>query len=152
MPFLIDTNILLRLVEPSDPEYSIVRSAVDKLLSRGEQLCFAAQNLVEFWNVCTRPVDQNGFGLSNADTDARAMLIEAKFRLLPDSERVHAGWRRLVVEHSVAGVQVKDARLVASMLVHGVLNVLTLNDRDFKRYSAISAVHPRDVPTDRAIS
>jgi hypothetical protein len=31
------------------------------------------------------------------------------------------------------------------MLVHGVLQLLTLNDRDFGRYSGISVVHPRDV-------
>ena len=47
MSFLIDTNILLRLVEPSDPEYPIVRPAVEAILSRGEYLYYAAQNLVE---------------------------------------------------------------------------------------------------------
>jgi predicted nucleic acid-binding protein len=143
--FLADTNILLRLAEPSDPEYAIVRSAVEALAVRGEHLCYTAQNLVEFWNVCTRPIGKNGFGLSSAETDARAKIIEARFRLLPDSERVHVEWRRLVVEYAVAGAQVHDARLAASMLVHGVTNILTLNDRDFTRYSGISAVHPRAV-------
>lgn len=146
MPFLADTNILLRLVEPSDPEYPIVRGAVDALVARGEHLCYAAQNLVEFWNVCTRPIARNGFGLSSAETDARARIIEARFRLLADSERVHAEWRRLVVEYSVAGAQVHDARLAAFMLVHGVTSILTLNDRDFARYSGISPVHPAAVP------
>jgi hypothetical protein len=55
VPFLADTNILLRLLEPSDPEYNIVCGAVEVLAARGEHLCYAAQNLVEFWNVCTRP-------------------------------------------------------------------------------------------------
>ncbi len=96
MPFLADTNILLRLAEPSDPDYTIVRTAVEILFTRGEHLCYAAQNLVEFWNVCTRPIDKNGFGLSSADTDARANLIEARFPFLPDSERGHVEWRRLV--------------------------------------------------------
>ena len=145
MPFLTDTNILLRLLEPNDPEYALVRGAVDALLARGERLCFASQNLIEFWNVCTRPIPKNGFGLTIAETDERARLIESRFRLLPDNERVHAEWRRLVVSHSVAGVQVHDARLVAAMLVHGVADLLTLNDRDFSRYTGVRAVHPRDV-------
>ena len=42
MPFLADTNILLRLAAPSDPEYAIVRTAVDTLLARGERLCYTA--------------------------------------------------------------------------------------------------------------
>jgi predicted nucleic acid-binding protein len=72
-------------------------------------------------------------------------MVEGEFRLLPDTERVHAEWRRLVVKHSVSGVQVHDARLVAAMLAHGVPHLLTLNDRDFKRHSEITAVHPQDV-------
>jgi hypothetical protein len=31
------------------------------------------------------------------------------------------------------------------MLAHGVLQLLTLNNRDFARYPGISAFHPRDV-------
>lgn len=145
MPFLADTNILLRLAEPDDPDYAIVRGAVDTLADRGEELCYAAQNLVEFWNVCTRPVAQNGFGLSTAETDERAKIIEAELRFLPDGDRVHLEWRRLVVRYAVAGAKVHDARLVAAMLVHGVSNILTLNDRDFGRYSGISVVHPRAI-------
>jgi predicted nucleic acid-binding protein len=143
--FLTDTNILLRLTEPSDPDYALVRGAVDTLVVRGEGLYYAAQNLVEFWNVCTRPTVNNGLGLSSAETAARAEIIERSFRLLPDTERVHAEWRRLVVAYQVAGKQVHDTRLAACMLCHGVTNILTLNDRDFKRYSGISAVHPREI-------
>jgi hypothetical protein len=54
--------------------------------------------------------------LSIAETDSRAILIEATFTLLPDREQVHIEWRRLVVVHSVMGVQVHDARIVAAML------------------------------------
>ena len=104
MPFLTDTNILLRLLEPNDPEYALVRGAVDALVARAERLCFTSQNLIEFWSVCTRPIAKNGFGLTIAETDERARLIESRFRLLADNERVHAEWRRLVIAHSVAGV------------------------------------------------
>lgn len=144
MPVLIDTNILLRLLEQTDPDYILVREAVETLTSRGETLCITSQNLVEFWNVCTRPASANGFGLTPAETDARARVIESQFQLLPESERVHDEWRRIVVAHSVTGVQVHDAKLVAAMLVHGVSRVLTLNGRDFARYPDMSVLHPRD--------
>ncbi len=145
MLVLVDTNILLRLLNPTDPEYTTVRSAVESLVARGDQLCVVPQNLVEFWNVCTRPADKNGLGLTTAETDVRATLIENNFLLLPDDERMHAEWRRLVVACSVAGVQVHDARLVAAMLAHTVPQLLTLNDRDFQRYPGIVVVHPREV-------
>lgn len=145
MPYLVDTNILLRLLQRNDPDYSVVRKALETLWSRGEQLCYTSQNLVEFWNVCTRPVVNNGFGLTVFETDRRARLIEGRFRLLPDGDRIHAEWRRLVVAHSVMGVRVHDARLVAYMVVHGVGSLLTLNSQDFKRYKGITATHPMDV-------
>ena len=65
--------------------------------------------------------------------------------LLEDNERIHREWRRMVILHSVSGVQVYDARLAAAMRVHGVTHLLTFNTQDFTRFSGITAVHPRDV-------
>src|SRR5712691_10943013 len=141
MPYLVDTNVLLRLLQRSDPHHQALRT----LRQCGEQLCFTPQNLVEFWCVCTRPTTVNGFGLTVAETDRRARVIERLLTLLPDSPAMHAEWRRLVVTHAVSGVQVYDARLVAAMRVHGVTNLLTLNIDDFTRYPGITAVHPQNI-------
>ncbi len=142
--YLADTNILLRLVKSNDPEFPLIRSAVRALEARGNRLCYVPQNMVEFWNACTRPADRNGYGLSIAEADQRAQRVERAFALLPDNDRIHPEWRRLVLAQSVSGAQVHDARLVAAMHVHGVTHLLTLNDRDFTRYSGITIVHPRD--------
>lgn len=147
MLVLVDTNVLLRLLSPADPDHRTVRLAVEALVARGDQPCFSSQNLVEFWNVCTRPVDRNGFGLTTGETDSRARLIESQFLFLPETERIHFEWRRLVVLHAVAGVQVHDARIAAAMLVHGVSHLLTLNGRDFTRYAGIMPIHPQDMTT-----
>ena len=143
--YLADTNILLRLMKLNDPEFPLVRRAVHVLEARGDRLCYIPQNLVEFWNACTRPADRNGYGLSPVEADQRAQRIERAVTLLPDNERIHPEWRRLVLAHSVSGAQVHDARLVAAMHVHAVTQLLTLNDRDFTRYSAITIVHLRGV-------
>ena len=144
-PYLADTNILVRVSQRADPSYGMVRAALISLRGAGARLCFTSQNLAEFWNVCTRPAPQNGYGLSIAETDRRAELIESSFTLLPDNEQVHTVWRRLVVVHSVVGVKVHDARLVAAMHVHGVAHLLTLDEQDFTRYSGITVVHPRQL-------
>jgi len=145
MPFLADTNVLLRLLQRNDPDHALVRAALRTLGERGEQICFAPQNLVEFWRVCTRPPSSNGFGLTVAETDRRARVIERLFTLLPDGPAVHAEWRRLVVAHAVSGVQVHDARLVAWMRVHGLTDLVTFDVADFGRYPGICALHPRHI-------
>ena len=136
-PFLVDTNVLLRWLKPDDRDYPLVVSAIDRILERGAVLCYTSQNVAEFWNTCTRPLDRNGFGISPQETDRRAAIFETKFQLLGDSLAAHQEWRKLLITHNVVGVQVHDARLVAAMRVHGVRQILTFNERDFARYSDI---------------
>jgi predicted nucleic acid-binding protein len=91
--YLVDTNILLRLVQPDSPEYGTIWQCTDRLWAQGADLFYTSQNLAEFWNVCTRPAD----------------------------------------------------RMVASMRVHGIANLLTLNAKDFRRFSGITVLSPDEV-------
>jgi len=136
-------------VKPDDHDYPLIVSAIDAILQRGAVLCYTSQNVAEFWNTCTRPLNRNGYGLTPAETDRRARLFEDNLRLLPDSLAVHQEWRRLLVIDNVSGAQVYDARLAAAMRVHGVKRILTFNERDFARYTDIEAVHPRTVSEER---
>jgi len=145
--YLLDSNILLRGVKLNHNENPLVVAAIDAILRRDAVLCYRSQNVGEFWNTCTRPLDRNGYALSPQETDRRAKFFEEKLRLLPDSLAVRNEWRKLLVAHGVSGVQVHDARLTAAMRVHGVKRILTFNDRDFARYTDIEPIHPRAVPT-----
>ncbi|MBC6477471.1 MAG: PIN domain-containing protein [Hormoscilla sp. GM7CHS1pb] len=145
MAFLIDTNVLLRNVQPHHPMHSSGVSAIRILLARDEDLCIVPQNIIEFWNVCTRPVESNGLGMTAAQAEAEVREIERIFSMRLDRAQMYQEWRRLVANYAVKGVKVHDAKLVASMLVHGLTHILTFNFRDFARYSEVTAVHPDDV-------
>jgi predicted nucleic acid-binding protein len=135
--YLLDTNILLRLYQPNSPEFSYIRAAVTSLHRANAALYYLSQNVVEFWNVSTRPTAQNGYGLSPAETDEVARQIEKAFILLPEVETIYREWRRLVVAYGISGAKVHDARIVAAMIVYGVRHILTLDGRDFERYPEI---------------
>ena len=146
MRYLVDTNVLLRLLQRNDPNYSTIRQTVRILIGRGDDLCCAPQNIVEFWNVCTRPVTvRGGFGLTLAETDRRVRLLERIFTILEETPAVYTEWRRLVVDNSVAGVQVHDARIVSIMHVHNITRIFTLNSADFSRYAGIKTISPNDI-------
>jgi predicted nucleic acid-binding protein len=150
MPYLADTNILLRFLEPGTPLCEAARQAITALRAAGETVFIAPQNVVEFWNGATRPVEVNGFGLTPAQADAEVRQLEALFPLLLETPALYVQWRRLVVAHSVSGVQVHDARLAAIMLVQGATHLLTFNVRDFQRFGSITVVHPAQVPLPSA--
>jgi predicted nucleic acid-binding protein len=142
---LLDSNILLRISKRDDPHHPVIVDALKTLVRQGVRLCYTSQTIAEFWNASTRPLDKNGFGLSVAETDSLARVIERDFELLPDSRETHERWRALLVAHGVQGVQVHDARLAASMYVHGVRQLLTINVRDFKRFDGLRVMRPEDV-------
>ena len=147
MIYLVDTNVLIHLIDRRDARHQIVRAALRELRRVGHQLQIAPQNVAEFWNVVTRPVTQNGLGLTPKDADRSLKLIERLFSLMSESSMVYSTWRQLVVEHGISGVQVHDARLVAVMKTHDVTHVLTFNISDFTRYAQIGivAVNPSNI-------
>jgi predicted nucleic acid-binding protein len=143
--YLVDTNVLLRLAQSDSPEHATIRRCTEILWAQGANLFYTSQNLAEFWNVCTRPAERNGFGFSISEADDRASLIEAKLNFAADSEATHWEWRKIVVSQGVSGVQVHDARLVAAMHIHRINHLLTLNLQDFRRYGDIVVISPSGV-------
>lgn len=87
IPYLVDSNILLRCVKPDHSDYPIIVSAIDSILQSGGALCYTSQNLGEFWIACTRPPDRNGYGLSPHETDRRAKLFEESSACYPTAWR-----------------------------------------------------------------
>lgn len=145
MRFVLDTNILVRLVEPSHPQHDKVGAAMRTLRMRENAFYVFMQNISEFWNVCTRPTESNGIGLPISETNLHLARFEQLFSVLPDTSEVYQNWRELVVAHSVSGVKVHDAKIVAGMMAHRIDQLLTLNIADFKRYGEISAISPEDI-------
>ncbi len=84
MPYLADTNILMRWIEPGTVMCEKARTAVRELRSQDEIVVITPQNLVEFWNGATRPVQANGLGLSTIQADVEARQLEGLFPLIPD--------------------------------------------------------------------
>jgi predicted nucleic acid-binding protein len=142
MSVFVDTNVLLRSVQPSHPMHERVVRSVSELIAGGESLVFTPQIVAEFWNVATRPTEHNGLGFSHDQARHEVASLEEFFSLLIESADVYAEWKRLVVAYAVTGVQVHDARLVAAMNVHGVERILTFNGADFARYREIQTIIP----------
>ncbi len=140
---LLDTNVLLRISNVFDPENRVLNDAAVQLSAGGTKLCCALQNVAEYWNVSTRPLANNGFGLSPAETSDRLNLLGHELHVLPEPSGTFAVFRNLLITHQVRGVQVHDARLAAVMIVNGISQILTFNDSDFTRYSGINAINPR---------
>jgi len=140
MAYLLDTNILLRSVQPDHPMHGTALAALSSLGSAKERLTIVPQVIVEFWTVSTRPIANNGLGLTPRQAQTEIETILTTFELLPETPALFDEWRTLVVEHSVSGVETHDARIVAAMKLYGITHILTFNEQDFRRYQSILTV------------
>ncbi|MFN8472887.1 MAG: PIN domain-containing protein [Anaerolineae bacterium] len=133
--YLVDTNVLLSLVDPQRPQHSTAQAAVEALRRQGDELVVCFQNCAEFWNVATRPTSKNGLGFSTNTAVEELSRIERAFVFAADPPNVYSIWRQLLVTYGVSGVQVHDARLAAAMIGNSIKYILTFNAADFVRYA-----------------
>lgn len=134
---LLDTNILGRITDSTDPQCAAARRAVHRMLASRERLFIVPQNLYEFWAVATRrrgpsPTGQNGLGMSFNQASQWLRFFQRRFALLPDHADLFAQWHALVTTHGVGGFRSYDARLVAAMQTYRISRLLTFNGSDFK--------------------
>ena len=135
MRYLIDTGILLRLIDTHDPHHAPVQSTFELLGNRADDLYITTQNVAELWNVATRPLANNGLNLPPAAVSQLfQQAIEPFCTIVTEPQSLPSEFQRLLIQYSVVGKQVHDARLVAMMLAVQIENILTLNDRDFRRF------------------
>jgi predicted nucleic acid-binding protein len=95
MAVLVDTNILLRMLQPHTAHAITANRALDVLRARSEELHITSQNLVEFWAVATRPAIVNGIGLTSEQAIREVNGLKLLFTLLPETP-LQSEWERLV--------------------------------------------------------
>ena len=143
---LLDSNVLLRAAEPSHAQHGIAVAALRALRKAGYDPCVVPQVLYEFWVVATRPIEQNGLGMSAAEAESEVTRLGPPlFRLFRDERAIYDRWRQLVVPLNITGKNAHDARLVAAMQRHGLTHLLTFNVGDFRRYPGIQVVQPQSI-------
>jgi predicted nucleic acid-binding protein len=141
---LLDTNLLLRLRNTSDPEHPACRRALELAEQRGLRPAICAQVLVEFWVVATRPKTVNGLGFEPEDAARDLQTFLDTLTFLPDPRDLFERWFGFVSRERVCGRPSHDARIGALMEGHGVRKILTLNPYDFRRFAGLEAITPTE--------
>jgi predicted nucleic acid-binding protein len=146
---LLDTSTLLRTLQLRHPQYETATRALEILPAQGRDLHIVPQNLIELWVVATRPVEQNGLGLTPGAAAVEVARLKNMFVLLPETPAIYPVWESLVTQHQISGKPAHDARLVAAMQVHGLTAILTFDRSGFSRFPGIEVLHPAEVAASK---
>ena len=128
----VDTNVLVAARSASAPGR---QAALDVLadVRRTEPLRISRQVIREYLAVVTRPQTwASPLPMPEALLDASRFA--AAFEVLEDGPAVTDMLATLCRDVRVAGRQVHDANIVATMLTHGERRLATFNVKDFRRY------------------
>ena len=129
----VDTNVLVAARFVTAPAHVIACRCLDRAGNSGEPLHISHQILREYLVVVTRPqIWLESLAIDDALEDATSLI--SSFTVLEDGPNVMAMLIALCREIPVAGKQIHDANIAATMLAHGEKRLLTLNAKDFRRY------------------
>jgi predicted nucleic acid-binding protein len=135
-PTFVDTNLLVYASQKRSAFH--VRAFACLQEARGERraLWISRQVLREYLATVTRPQrDQAPLPMAEAIADVEG--FEQDFNVAEDGPEVFAELRRLLIRVPIAGKQVHDANIVATMLAHGITRLLTFNAADFRRFGSL---------------
>ena len=129
----LDTNVLVFARFPAAPSHIRARQQLQRAGQSGEVLRVSRQVFREYLATVTRP--QSWAAPMTMDAAlADVSTLEAAFEILEDGPQVTEVLKALCRDVAVAGRQIHDANIAATMLAHGERRLLTFNARDFRRY------------------
>jgi predicted nucleic acid-binding protein len=131
---MLDTNVILSATDEGRADHRQAMLIFNNWTGRGTTLYTSGQIMREYLAVATRPADKNGLGLKQADALANVRAFRARTSLLGEDSKVADCLLGLLAETRCAGKQVHDANVVATMLVHGIDSLITINLGDFARF------------------
>lgn len=131
----LDTNVLVTASDGARAEHASIVEAFNVTWPQaGTTLYLSGQVVREYLAVATRPAEVNGLGLTAVDALDNVTAFLHRVEFVDESRSVNARLLALMAERDVGGKQVHDANVVATMLVHGIDSLATLNVSDFRRF------------------
>ncbi len=135
-PFLVDSNVLIYLVDPSDAtKHAVARRLLEEIIRHPQNYVIATQNLREFASVALKKI-----GLDYAD------LLEACDTFTRSFGRILSDTVRDAVDAVILAKRTEssywDALLAATMARNDVHAILTEDEKDFKRFPGLEVINP----------
>jgi predicted nucleic acid-binding protein len=134
-PMFVDTNVLVYANQKRSAFHTEAVALLERA-GRDTALWISRQVLREYLATVTRPQGSEP-ALPMAAALQRVRNFAVRFEVAEDGPEVFDKLLELLARVRVAGKQVHDANLVATMLAHGIKRLLTFNVSDFQRFGAV---------------
>jgi toxin-antitoxin system PIN domain toxin len=140
----IDTNVLIYATHTASPFHQRARALVEHLVAGPALAYILWPTVLGYLRIVTHPaILETPLSSGEATSNVESVISPAHVRVAGEVDDFWAAFRRVTAETKPRGKLVPDAHLVALMHVHGVSTIWT-HDRDFRKFSGITAKDPFD--------
>ncbi len=138
-PRFVDTNVLVYANQSGSAHHAAATALLGQTEAAGAALWISGQVLREYLAVVTRSQGSVA-ALPMSVALERVRFFAQCFWLIEDGPEVRTRLLSLLATYLVAGKQVHDANIVATMLANGITRLLTFNIADFRRFGGIITI------------
>jgi predicted nucleic acid-binding protein len=140
-PGIVDANILVYAFDADASQHLASRRLLDAGRTGSTTLYVTSQILCEFYSIVT---NSRRVAKPRGAVDAIAAIggLLSFLHVLPIPARAVEGWLDLLRRHPVAGGEVFDLQLAATMLANGVNRIYTYNTGDFEVFKELAVSEP----------
>lgn len=104
------------------------------------------QVLREYLVVATRKDSENGLGMKPEEALSNITEFRKCIHFLDETSGVIQRLLEMVGQHQLKGKMIHDASIAATMIDNGLVQVLTINGKDFEKFKEVKVVQPENVP------
>ena len=137
----LDTNVLIFAHSTLAPVHTAALAALRDLETAGTEVWISRQVIREYLVGMSRPGTFTGMA-PQGSLIADVTRFESRFRVAEDGPGVTAELLQLLATITSRGKQIHDANIVATMIAHGIPELLTDNVSDFARFAGVITVLP----------
>ncbi len=140
-PIFVDSNLLIFAKQALSPFHAQATAKLQSLAAVGHVLWISRQVLREYLVAMSHPATLTK-PVSMANLIADVQAFERQFQIAEDGPGVTSHLLNLLSTIPCLGKQIHDANIVATMMSHGISNLVTHNVADFNRYAGHIKVIP----------
>ena len=137
---LVDTNVLLEATDEGRPFHALALALFQNAPAAGFDLFLGTQVVREYLVVATRPVENNGLGMSMTAALDNLDRFRQRASMVAETQRASEVFLDWAAQWQVRGKKLHDLQLLATASAAEMDALLTANQQDFPTPSPLTII------------
>lgn len=137
---LVDTNVLLEATDEGRRLHHHALELFRNASDAGVDLFLGTQVLREYLVVATRPIENNGLGMTSDHAIENLKRFQKRASLVAETLAAAELFMEWVGKYQIRGKRLHDLQILATASVAGMHALITANEKDYPNFSPLGII------------